>query len=635
MADPPRTIPHRAGENVVAIGAAPARGELAPRRWVTALTVFGVSATLIWLVAALFYVDRMIGWEALRGLALREHAVLVAGIAAPLLVLWLAIGVIDRGRELRYQVDRLGRQIDALTYRPGDAKAKLDIYADALREQARILNDASQAAANQVEDGRRTIAAQIRDLTNVGDQVALRSNQTLAVLRRHIDSVERLGALMQTRLHALESQSGAQADLLNTASERAATQAQAMGETLAKGVDELTQAGDRGTLAAQVIREELALQGRALSGVAERTIQAAAAMQRARAAFEAAAQPMLERGIETGQAVSQIAQEFIRLTAALDGYGERLGVVLARHVGQFNAVTGHIKTRTEEAGAALTAQMQAIAALQDRAGGLLRQLQEGTDGAEQLSVSLSGRLEAAASRMTVQAETMAAVTGTAAQQTQALLVAFAEAELGTTERARAAIDTAGRLETQLADLARRAANIASSATASADRARSAEAAVAAGAEATLSALRAGAQWVAESCSRSATELREVIATLRSNADATLTPAAPPPADLELRRQAFLRATRIVLDGLTALGHDLRRALNAPAQGDHALIEAIRARASGDPEFGSAMHEFIARFADTLARAREADPAGVMPLTLLASDLGRIYALLLAAEQREV
>jgi hypothetical protein len=369
--------------------------------------------------------------------------------------------------------------------------------------------------------------------------------------------------------------------------------------------------------------------------VAERTIQAAGAMQRARQAFEAAAAPLVERGAATGRAVGQIALEFARLTAALDGYGERLGAVLARHVGELNEATGQIQSRTNEAGAALMAQAQAVAALQSQAGVLLQQLQDGAVGAGHLTRTLSDRLEAAAAVLTEKAAGIAATTDATTQRGEALLEVFAEAELGASARARDLAKAGASLEAQLADLARRAADITSSAVAAAERASHAEAAMGSGAEATLTALRAGAQWVADSCSRSAAELREVIAAMRAsqNAPPDRRPALSPEA-AEQRRLEFLRATRLVLEGLSALGGDLRRALVDPAQDDGALRQAIQARAAGDAGFAAARREFVRQYAETLARAREADREGVLPLTLLASALGRIYTLLLAAERRE-
>src|SRR5262249_43643476 len=190
--------------------------------WVTPLAIGAAVASAVWLLVVAIYIQTQYGWDSVGQLLPHELGAGLAGIAAPLAFLWLVVAFVERGRELRRQVDLLGRQLDNLIYQPAADSSRYQSVAQGLREQAKILSDAPSSAAERLEEGRQAIANQTQELNTVSEQVAMRSSQLMGALRRHADSLERLTGLMATKSQVIEGQVRTQAELLAQASERAA-----------------------------------------------------------------------------------------------------------------------------------------------------------------------------------------------------------------------------------------------------------------------------------------------------------------------------------------------------------------------------------------------------------------------------
>src|SRR5215510_10703980 len=124
-------------------GGAPAAGPRitpdSPRAWVTPLAIGAAVASAAWLLVVAIYIQTQYGWESVAQLLPHELGAGIAGVAAPLAFLWLVVAFVERGRELRRQVDLLGHQLDGLIYQPASDSARYQSVAQGLREQAKIL----------------------------------------------------------------------------------------------------------------------------------------------------------------------------------------------------------------------------------------------------------------------------------------------------------------------------------------------------------------------------------------------------------------------------------------------------------------------------------------------------------------
>src|SRR5262245_18037111 len=89
-----------------------------PRAWVTPLAIAAAAASVAWLAIVAFYIQTQYGWDSIAQLLPHELGAGIAGVAAPLAFLWLVVAFVERGRELRRQVDVLGHQLDGLIYQP-------------------------------------------------------------------------------------------------------------------------------------------------------------------------------------------------------------------------------------------------------------------------------------------------------------------------------------------------------------------------------------------------------------------------------------------------------------------------------------------------------------------------------------
>src|SRR4051794_13649689 len=182
------------------------------RRLRSPIFIGGAVASVIWLIAAAWYIQTQVGWSSLGIMLPHELGAALSGIATPLLVLWLVIAFIERGSELRSTALDLKRELEALSYPVNEADEKVRSIAQSLREQARALTEASDGAANRLTESRQALVAQTGELTTVSDQSTMRAMQVMASLRRHADGLERISALLASRVQTVESAVGQQAE---------------------------------------------------------------------------------------------------------------------------------------------------------------------------------------------------------------------------------------------------------------------------------------------------------------------------------------------------------------------------------------------------------------------------------------
>ena len=114
----------------------------------------GAAASAVWLVLCILYISLYVGWTSLAYLLLHEQALVLCGVFLPLVVLWLAIALTGHRRELNDVTAGLVEKLDELAYPAEDAEARVKAVADALREQARELNDATERSTADAESAR-------------------------------------------------------------------------------------------------------------------------------------------------------------------------------------------------------------------------------------------------------------------------------------------------------------------------------------------------------------------------------------------------------------------------------------------------------------------------------------------------
>jgi hypothetical protein len=153
-----------------------------------------------WLGLVAWYALSQVGLGAFEVMLPHELGAFFGGAAMPLLVLWFAVSYLARGRDLLRHSRALEVRLAELAYPAERAEAKLRTIGDSLREQALALADASDQATRRLMEARQGLSSQAGELTTVSDQAAMRAMQVMAGFRRHADGLERVTALLTSRV---------------------------------------------------------------------------------------------------------------------------------------------------------------------------------------------------------------------------------------------------------------------------------------------------------------------------------------------------------------------------------------------------------------------------------------------------
>jgi hypothetical protein len=145
----------------------------AARRAQRRATIFASAASVAWVLFALVYISSNGSEGELAGLALPEVAMLIAGIVAPLAVIWLVVIFVRRNADLREHTDMLRQQLDLLTYPAADAELRVRAVAESLRTQAEELNRVTDTATIQMEKLSKTLASRTDSLAEASESATL------------------------------------------------------------------------------------------------------------------------------------------------------------------------------------------------------------------------------------------------------------------------------------------------------------------------------------------------------------------------------------------------------------------------------------------------------------------------------
>jgi hypothetical protein len=118
------------------------------------------------------------------------------------------------------------------------------------------------------------------------------------------------------------------------------------------------------------------------------------------------------------------------------------------------------------------------------------------------------------------------------------------------------------------------------------------------------------------------------------------------SEFESKRGRFLRASRLVVEGLNSLSIDLARTLDSSVTdrvlkeflgGDRGVFvrrllrldwgdtgKVVQRRYGEDPDFRRYVTDYLTQYDKLIADAREADPENVLVSTFVSSDVGKLY-----------
>jgi hypothetical protein len=552
---------------------------------------------------------------------------------------------------------------------------------DSARRMAETLREAGRAATEQAAG----FEQQVNQLATQAQQADSIVHEASERLLAHLTHIESAGAAAALRVSDAGTETGSMVDALLARSAEALAEIRGGIDAQAAAVAALvaqSQAGigRAGIEASEMLGERLASAGASLDGLSARIAEQERTSQRLMADLDTGLAALDERFLDLARsgderanhvqtALSRLRSELESLSSAtasqdssIDGLAQRtvqlregvdqLGLVLqgemaatlgeaeagaARLLASAEAARPHVDSMRDaavEAANRIEAGASNVDAQQDRLAALMTSVDLGVSQAEQRLAELSAAIAAAGD----EANRLSGETGPALV---AALVQVREAASHAAERAREAI----------------AKVIPESASELGEKTRTAlEAAVREGVEAKLVELDQVATRAVETAREASDRLTAQMLSIGQSAAAL-------EAHIERSREAqrkdsgeeFARRVSLLMDSMNSASIDVQKILsdevddkawNNYLKGNRGVFtrravrllggteaRAIAAQYEGDPEFQDSVNRYVHDFEAMLRRVLAERDGGMIAVTLMSSDMGKLYAALAGAVER--
>jgi len=584
-------------------------------------------------------------------------------------------------RTLAEHGEALDRAAEAARTDIGVLLSDLPQAEDSARRMAETLREAGRAATEQAAGFEQQVT-QLATQARQADSIVHEASERLLA---HLTHIESAGAAAALRVTDAGTETGSMVDALLARSAEALAEIRGGIDAQAAAVAALvaqSQAGigRAGIDASEMLGERLASAGASLDGLSARIAEQERTSQRLMADLDTGLAALDERFLDLARsgderanhvqtALSRLRSELESLSSAtasqdssIDGLAQRtvqlregvdqLGLVLqgemaqtlgeaeagaARLLASAEAARPHVDSMRDaavEAANRIEAGASNVDAQQDRLAALMTSVDLGVSQAEQRLAELSAAIAAAGD----EANRLSGETGPALV---AALVQVREAASHAAERAREAI----------------AKVIPESASELGEKTRTAlEAAVREGVEAKLVELDQVATRAVETAREASDRLTAQMLSIGQSAAAL-------EAHIERSREAqrkdsgeeFARRVSLLMDSMNSASIDVQKILsdevddkawNNYLKGNRGVFtrravrllggteaRAISAQYEGDPEFQGSVNRYVHDFEAMLRRVLAERDGGMIAVTLMSSDMGKLYAALAGAVER--
>src|SRR5690242_9226667 len=180
------------------------------------------AATLLWLIGVGWYLGSFIGSDALAGMLPHEHGMLVAGIVAPVLLLWLLVAFLARGQALKEHTELLASRLAELTFPDQSAEHRVNSIAESLRRQAVDLRLATEEAAAALDGTLALFRSQASDIDTAAKSARARSEEFESTLAEQRRILGEMAGLVEKQREGLSQTGRDQAAAMGAAAEESA-----------------------------------------------------------------------------------------------------------------------------------------------------------------------------------------------------------------------------------------------------------------------------------------------------------------------------------------------------------------------------------------------------------------------------
>jgi DNA repair exonuclease SbcCD ATPase subunit len=522
------------------------------------------------------------------------------------------------------------------------------------------LTERTQEADQLVAEATERLAARLAEIENAGTAAAARVNEAESGFSGTLDALlERTSATLSEIRSGIDVQSAAVAALVQQASAGIGKAGAESAETLAANVGQANASLE--AMANRVAEQERASErmiaeiDRGLAMIDERFSQLAAnGDERANRFLDSLTRARTELDAMSAQASSQddaigtlaertatLRESMDRLTSDIrEGVGIAIGEAqgdadrLVEATRRLRPEVDWIRDAAVEAGERLSATEEQIAAQQDRFAALLASVDDGVGDAQSKLSELASTL----AQVEREAGSLSAETGPALV---ASLVQVKEAAAHAADRAREAIEAvipqaAGKLSKETRVALERAITESVE-----DRLREVEAVAARAVAAARSA--------SDRLTQQMLTLGQTAAALEAHIDQTSQ------QQRERDSEAFARRVSLLIDSMHSAAIDVGKILsdeiddkswNSYIKGNRGVFtrravrllaggetRAIKAHYDADLEFQRSVNRYIADFEAMLRRVLAERDGGIIAVTLMSSDMGKLYAALAQVDRR--
>jgi len=327
-----------------------------------ALPDIGIWATGMWLAGAVLYLGGEVGWGNVVSMPAHQLGSVIAGIAAPIALIWMGINYLRRHQDIKEQIAPLMAQIDQLINPNKAVEARVEAVADGLRRQANELIAATQQVEktlNHVRDGLRSDMEKMLEYSGLAGKNLEQASTTMA---NRTTQLARMTEQMHGRLASFEEHAKTGTERLDLSVNNMMTKAQGATDKLERQSNNVIAALHASNMRMQRTADDLDSRIGQIANFADQTAarfgDVAAEFARHGVVVDAASNVMREQLsnaqeqftrqlMEMGDSIRTFAGMGSELTGAVNNFRDTAEHVVIEASQQINKYTETMQTRLE------------------------------------------------------------------------------------------------------------------------------------------------------------------------------------------------------------------------------------------------------------------------------------------------
>ena len=336
--------------------------------WQNVLPDVGVWATGAWLAGATVYLGGVVGWDNLMNLPAHQLGSVVAGIAAPLALIWMGINYLRRHQDIQEQIAPLIAQIDQLVNPNKQVEARIDAVSDGLRRQANELITATQQVEKTLNRVREGLRGDMEKLLEYAGLTGKHLDQASTSMANRTTQIARMTEQMHGRLVSFEEHAKSGSERLDQSVADMMLKAHGASDRLERQTNNVIAALHASNMRMQRTADDLDSRISQIANFADETAGrfggVAAEFAKQGAVVDAATNNMAaqlssaqesfgQQLAEMGQAIRAFAHVGLGLSGAVNGFRSSAEEVIRAAVAQIQDHTSAMDARLQQAQSAL------------------------------------------------------------------------------------------------------------------------------------------------------------------------------------------------------------------------------------------------------------------------------------------